>query len=950
MEDAWKAIMVNTTAALGRRPTIGGRQRSPAVCATKDWLFRAARMCGAGYAMAQIKEFATNCRLCAIEGTVVPRDRFTRMFNSRVFNPIGLALRTADRSDAQRDMLVQLSYIGRALPKGRATKEGLKAQSEHFKALGSRHPPLDGVRRKLLQDFSTKWANEHLRDFELTYRSEFDPSAGACLEFSRKQGGMAEYLRRTLHQTMGEIPRYLKKVTTYPVKLDDVALQAHSAVRSTLALRLRTIMREENYPRAKVLTISERGWKTRIVTKSPGCLVALAHHIRRWMASGIREDPAIREVLAGDHREAVESLFARPPLDPFRYLDESDQLILSADLKSATDLISADTYEAIVDGILASEPGKTLPPWAVETFRAATGPQILEYPDLGRFCTTKRGALMGLPTTWPLLCLANLAWWSIRNERIVRPPRVRICGDDLVAKASRIHIEAYESNAVTSGAKFSNRAKHMKLTTGGVFTEEVFFTTGNRQLVIEGPSRWAKGESWMPAGTKVARHERRAFVATNDFARWSDSFPTRGILGTMKSDLTSTDSPYWVALGPALEQMMRHRSPAASQRMLRAFRHAHPEFKAYVSSMGMASLIHVPRIFGGFGIPRANLVWNFRPQLAEPHQRMTVLAAKALALGTRPGGDFQQLARPWQDSVAANPIRTAASHMAEFGLESRYFIGSKSKNTQVPENSVAYPGEVHELLDRVLGNVARDLFFLGDAALVASEAKHRNSAHLLKTVRKRLNRERALLISEKGGWLMKKLRQAEKAGPGGRQAALSEIRDSPPTVETSVLPTPVLPDSWLPARGPEGQEWDDFRVAARQRVRSAVATERTPSDDGRLRGLSSMGLGDTPNVHSAKYLAYASEQEGLAGTHVLNEVASPLQGSLTWQDLIDRVVKNDLDRVALLLPREVTISSTRLVEIDKILSDPRSRDLLMVPNREWTGNPTKRVNYHLFGL
>jgi hypothetical protein len=904
--------MTNTVAALGKRPLLGGRKMSPAVFTTRDWLLRVAAKSGVGFMMAQIKEFTTNCRLCAIEGTVVPRDRFTRMFNSRALSPIGLALRTPKRTQAQKDILVQLSYIGRSLPKGRVAKEGLKAQAEHYQNLGTPAPALDESRRESLRGFALQWAERHLSDFDTVYKPELDPSSGACLEFSRKQGGMAEYLRRCLHEVMGEVPHYLKKITAYPLRTDDLAFTAHGALLNRLYRRLQTILDEDGFPRAQVLSIPERGFKTRIVTKSPGCLVALGHHIRRWMTVGIRRDDAIREVLAGDHREAVESLFHRT-VDPFQYHDESSDLILSADLKTATDLLAMEANECLLEGLLASKPGQSLPPWAVKVFRTCLGPMVLEYPELGRFSRSKRGALMGLPTTWPMLCLANLAWWSIRGGKIIRPPRVRICGDDLVAKASRAQIAAYEENALACGAKFSSRAKHMALQDGGVFTEEVFFTTGPKAEVRQGPSPGVRDEGmeflgkhyvYKDAAQMRALHSRRPRIVVNDFLCWSDAFPTRGIIGTMKSDLTGSDAPFWVALGPALEQMMRHRSEKASQRMLRAFNFAHPEFKRHVATLGMSGLIHVPRIFGGFGIPRARYIWNFRPLAESGPQRLLIVAAKALALGTRPGGDFQTLARPWQEATAPNPVRSAASRAAEIGLEARYLIGSKRDPAGLPVGAITYPGEVHELLDRIVGNVARDMFFLSDVALTSGEAKHRNSALLLKTVRRRLNRARTALLKEKGGWLFKKERAREKKLAGR----------VPKAVVPATPPRPQVPHS---------PEYEGDHDAP-----------------------------DTPEAKSLRFLEAARLRENVDGDRLaftFKEVGA--FSMATWQDLIDRVVKHDLDRVAILLPTaQNELSSADFEKVEKVLSDPKTAEALNVPLREFSGIPTKRASYRLFGL
>jgi hypothetical protein len=474
------------------------------------------------------------------------------------------------------------------------------------------------------------------------------------------------------------------------------------------------------------------------------------------MAQGLRRDPAVKEVLAGDHRQAVEDLLKPPPgiSDPHESVDEGIQWILSADLKTATDLIGSETYEAICDGILASKPGQTLPPWARRHLLLSVGRQLLSYKELGRHTATKRGALMGLPTTWPLLCLCNLAWWKASEGKPEPRVDLRICGDDLVAKSTKDRISRYESRAADSGAKFSDPSKHMVLQGGGVFTEEVFFTTGPARVVPEGPTRRRYGY--------VAEPKLRGLQIRNLFRRWSEAFPLRGLLGTMRSDLTGREAPYWSAIGPAIEQMMADRTEETRTRMLRTFRYAHPEFRTFARNAGMAAMIHVPRQFGGFGIPTPKM-WDWAPELKNGNRR-TVLAAKALALGLEPAGDQGLLSRPWSDLNAKVPWRTIAKGPSQRGLDARYEFVKASRATELPITSIIYPGTVDGLQETVEANVARDLFFLSDAPLTSEQGLHRNSMDLLKKLRSRLATSRDEVLQTLGGWLLAKQGQHHQEG------------------------------------------------------------------------------------------------------------------------------------------------------------------------------------------
>jgi hypothetical protein len=110
--------------------------------------------------------------------------------------------------------------------------------------------------------------------------------------------------------------------------------------------------------------------------------------------------------LGGDHSAAALRILGskKMPLD--------DLWILSSDLTTASDLLRLDEIEALVDGILESSVGRALPDWMKQELYALTGPIALEYPDGRTIGESQSGALMGLPTTWPLLCLAVSRWYS----------------------------------------------------------------------------------------------------------------------------------------------------------------------------------------------------------------------------------------------------------------------------------------------------------------------------------------------------------------------------------------------------------------------------------------------------------------------------------------------------------------------------------------------------------
>jgi len=72
------------------------------------------------------------------------------------------------------------------------------------------------------------------------------------------------------------------------------------------------------------------------VTKSEGWLITLLHVCREIALSALKKDPHLKEVLKGDRRGAVESMF------PIPIQSGVDYQIISSDLTAATDNIPHD--------------------------------------------------------------------------------------------------------------------------------------------------------------------------------------------------------------------------------------------------------------------------------------------------------------------------------------------------------------------------------------------------------------------------------------------------------------------------------------------------------------------------------------------------------------------------------------------------------------------------------
>jgi len=118
-----------------------------------------------------------------------------------------------------------------------------------------------------------------------------------------------------------------------------------------------------------VVGLAERGFKSRVVTKSPWYMVLLGHQVREYLWTLLKRDPRITSVIAGDHRKAVEQVFK--DIAP-----HTGWQVVSSDLTAASDTLPLDLIRALVEGLEDAIP---LPVWMIDVLRACTGSLRLQY-------------------------------------------------------------------------------------------------------------------------------------------------------------------------------------------------------------------------------------------------------------------------------------------------------------------------------------------------------------------------------------------------------------------------------------------------------------------------------------------------------------------------------------------------------------------------------------------
>jgi hypothetical protein len=272
-------------------------------------------------------------------------------------------------------------------------------------------------------------------------------SMSGCYEQTRHYGGAACYLRNefvTQDQTAWSDATRRRGEPGFPAKFYGHQIQELSgfAVRSARLRsqyysngpyewdmvkhamhRMLSARWEERYQspqpnpvRHRVVAVPDRGgFKVRVVTAGEAVVTALSHNVREVFYKTIL--PFTPSKWAIREKGLHEWVAQMPYLPKLQRAELGDLVLLSCDLKLATDYFPFDLVQAIVDGIecnLAPEQ-KGSPNW--EAFVASTGPQLLQYPRPDRKSPipspviTSSGNLMGSAPSWFLLNMFNLGLW-----------------------------------------------------------------------------------------------------------------------------------------------------------------------------------------------------------------------------------------------------------------------------------------------------------------------------------------------------------------------------------------------------------------------------------------------------------------------------------------------------------------------------------------------------------
>jgi len=437
-----------------------------------------------------------------------------------------------------RRRLHQLSRFARALPiPDSATCDA--ALAEHRRVLTSEHRCSEGVKNSL-----------YCFGLEIGIKAKVRvgttgmPSFSASLERTRAKGGVLDVVKSLSNQlrdrsfaSWGEVDEFSRSLPpsitesylvcppasergslgiVFPRRGDEVLFLYQKS--SEISLEDWEVVREnlfsiaasylsinwDDLPHCRRTVVRERGWKTRVVTPEEAAFAYLCGIGNSMLLDVLRSVPFVRGSVQQD------------PVEGIDWSGDRFMLVRSLDLMSASDYMSLDGTEAILSGVLdglGSDPiggsGRVgVPDWLRRTFLRAIGSHVVR--DAAGDFHTSRGALMGNPLTWPLLCM-TLAWCHRHSGST---GFAAINGDDYVG--SHTHASNARLNACLAavGLRIQPSKDFLTRNGWGIFSEEILSVGRCKVYRTAAMRAWfGSHDSTKPAwcrGPEIAREAARA--------------------------------------------------------------------------------------------------------------------------------------------------------------------------------------------------------------------------------------------------------------------------------------------------------------------------------------------------------------------------------------------------------------------------------------------------------
>ncbi|QJT93752.1 RNA-dependent RNA polymerase [Erysiphe necator associated narnavirus 20] len=587
-----------------------------------------------------LKDFAVHLRsLAAAEGDPVPNclQAFSTISPLHPDSPRCLKLlvrylKKRYKGSRRVRELLQLSSFSRALPypTDSVTEEAMRRHREVY--LKTVPPQPEYV--SSLREWSYRWSKRF--GHRASSVGKLQASSSATLDFPRSMGGQRAALKSMVETWLVE-PACPEPIHPFRSFDDEHRLTATGegnrltmgphATRGTveyvcnialnpdlerqrIARIIRDVsLREAAYylkyrlsPPCKVSAVKERGFKARIVTKSPAWLVEAGHLVRSIVWPMLEADPRVKASLEGGRLETVFNDLQENPMScP---IGLGGLALVSADLTMATDGFTREAIYAVWEGVCE---GAGLPEDVRSLGYLVLGPMRIEYDGLPPIEETVGGCLMGLPLSWFILNLINL--WACESsvlesgrklglsDRDCRSlSRFATCGDDLAGILPSTCHQGYHDRIKAVGSDLS-AGKHLVSMHLLLFTEQMCWFTHSKvnpptyalSHYIKGPRRSEFLPTSLVADHMVDYCPVRSIIHPGHFA-------TKRVMGPIRFEL-----PSWATAGPAISSSI----PSWSSRktrvsVARLARLCRPEARRLLER-GIP--IDLPRELGGAGFP-----------------------------------------------------------------------------------------------------------------------------------------------------------------------------------------------------------------------------------------------------------------------------------------------------------------------------------------------------------
>nr|DBA44209.1 TPA_asm: RNA-dependent RNA polymerase [Ourmiavirus forcipomyiae] len=445
------------------------------------WIGKSVVRCGVGWTAKAVKEYAEYCRARAL-GSPKNQQVFPRNFPTRRWERGHIKVALTQPDEALRSTaLAQMARLGRSMPEADDAL-GLENQRKHKATIESHHE-VDAPMLDALSGWARTWASARRHAVKWKVPAKFSDSAADTV--SKADGGQkaalielakplfrqvnndkemyksflpadvlnAPYMQRWLDEWDGKCRLHDDIASTSTLnERADIAVIAHAAL---LEANRKAVKGEK--VRNVATHIAELGWKARVVTKPSAEAVVVGNACRAALWGLLELEPRVD--LSGQ-RDVTQSVDRLHDSIAIALTGARAPLFFSADLTTATDLTPHDVARAIWLGVMSGL-GIELDHWLSYMGLWILNEFTVEYPDLAAADgvdrvaveNATRGNMMGLPLTWFVLNLINLAvadLATVRDPRdlqevaecVNRAPAV-VRGDDMVAAFTEEQAERY---------------------------------------------------------------------------------------------------------------------------------------------------------------------------------------------------------------------------------------------------------------------------------------------------------------------------------------------------------------------------------------------------------------------------------------------------------------------------------------------------------------------------